>query len=172
MSGSDEAPWELFYWPAWALLDTPMPSLAHIHVAISAVKPRRTAASAAAVGPVAPESAAPPPSPLASGPCDTAVAAAAAAGDPRPCDPTITTSLSPSLAAASTRPAAARAAAPARRLAVAVYMAAAQQHYTSYYDAVEAPLAKAHQAAIAARPRIAAYLASSRCQPWDTDSMM
>ncbi|KXZ42755.1 hypothetical protein GPECTOR_120g422 [Gonium pectorale] len=57
-------------------------------------------------------------------------------------------------------------------LAVYHYMAAAQQHYRAYFDAVEAPLAKAHQARIAARPRIAAYLSSGRCQPWDTDSMM
>ncbi|PNW87542.1 hypothetical protein CHLRE_02g142200v5 [Chlamydomonas reinhardtii] len=57
-------------------------------------------------------------------------------------------------------------------LAVYQYMAAAQQHYRRWYDDVEAPAAKAHQARIAARPRLAAYLASPRCPPWDSDSMM
>ncbi|KAG2483047.1 hypothetical protein HYH03_018076 [Edaphochlamys debaryana] len=57
-------------------------------------------------------------------------------------------------------------------LAVYQCMAAAEQHYGPYYAAQETPLAKAHQAAIAARPRIAAYLHSERCQPWDSDSMM
>ncbi|KAG2423229.1 hypothetical protein HXX76_015486 [Chlamydomonas incerta] len=57
-------------------------------------------------------------------------------------------------------------------LAVYQFMAAAQQHYRQWYDAVEAPAAKAHQARIAARPRLAAYLASDRCLPWDGDSMM
>lgn len=41
-----------------------------------------------------------------------------------------------------------------------------------YYDAQDAPRAKALQARVAARPRIAAYLESERCKPWDTDSMM
>jgi glutathione S-transferase len=57
-------------------------------------------------------------------------------------------------------------------LSVYHFLAAAQQHYSQFYDAVEAPTAKAFQASIAARPRIAAYLASERCQPWDADSMM
>ncbi|GFR48365.1 hypothetical protein Agub_g10255, partial [Astrephomene gubernaculifera] len=57
-------------------------------------------------------------------------------------------------------------------LAVYQYMAAAQQHFHAHYDAVEAPRAKEHQARMAARPRIRDYLASERCQPWDTDSMM
>lgn len=57
-------------------------------------------------------------------------------------------------------------------LAVYHYLAAAEQHYKAYYHSVDAPLAKALQAAVAARPRIAAYLASERCQPWDADSMM
>lgn len=43
---------------------------------------------------------------------------------------------------------------------------------SEYYKAQDTPLAKALQARVAARPRIAAYLQSSRCQPWDTDSMM
>lgn len=51
-------------------------------------------------------------------------------------------------------------------------MAAARQHYGSYYEAVDTPLAKAHAERIAVRPRIAAYLASERCPPWDADSMM
>jgi glutathione S-transferase len=41
-----------------------------------------------------------------------------------------------------------------------------------YYEAEAAPLAKAFKASIEQRPRIAAYLASERCQPWDKDSMM
>uniref|UniRef100_A0A383VC28 Glutathione transferase n=1 Tax=Tetradesmus obliquus TaxID=3088 RepID=A0A383VC28_TETOB len=57
-------------------------------------------------------------------------------------------------------------------LAVYHYLAAAEQHYRPYYEAQAAPLAKAFQASIAQRPRIAAYLASPRCQPWDKDSMM
>jgi len=57
-------------------------------------------------------------------------------------------------------------------LAVYHYLAAAQQHYGQYYDAQAAPLCKAFQARVAARPRIAAYLASDRCLPWDADSMM
>jgi glutathione S-transferase len=58
-------------------------------------------------------------------------------------------------------------------LAVYHFLAAAQQHYGQYYDQVEdAPLAKAFKDSMAARPRIAAYLASDRCPPWDKDSMM
>jgi glutathione S-transferase len=41
-----------------------------------------------------------------------------------------------------------------------------------WYDAQAARLAKSFQASIQQRPRIAAYLASPRCQPWDKDSMM
>jgi glutathione S-transferase len=41
-----------------------------------------------------------------------------------------------------------------------------------YYEAEDAPLAKAFKVSIEQRPRIAAYLASERCQPWDKDSMM
>lgn len=54
------------------------------------------------------------------------------------------------------------------------FLAAAQQHFRPYYDTAiaDAPRCKALQAAVAARPRIAAYLASERCQPWDADSMM
>ncbi len=51
-------------------------------------------------------------------------------------------------------------------------LAAAEQHFKQWYDAVEAPLTKAFQARIAARPNIAAYLESDRCLPWDKDSMM
>lgn len=57
-------------------------------------------------------------------------------------------------------------------IAVYHYLAAAQQHYSSYYDAVDAPLCKAFLRAMAERPGIKAYLASKRCQPWDADSMM
>jgi glutathione S-transferase len=57
-------------------------------------------------------------------------------------------------------------------LAVYHFLAAAQQHYRQYYDSIEAPLCKAFQQAIAERPNIKAYLSSSRCQPWDADSMM
>ncbi|GLC46199.1 hypothetical protein PLESTM_001839600 [Pleodorina starrii] len=57
-------------------------------------------------------------------------------------------------------------------LALYQYMAAAEQHYKQYYDAVDAPRAKEHQRRIASRPRIVAYLQSDRCQPWDKDSMM
>jgi glutathione S-transferase len=41
-----------------------------------------------------------------------------------------------------------------------------------HYEAQDAPLAKAFKASIQRRPRIAAYLASERCQAWDKDSMM
>lgn len=57
-------------------------------------------------------------------------------------------------------------------LAVYHYLAAAEQHFRQYYEAQEAPVAKAFKAGIQQRPRIAAYLASDRCQPWDSDSMM
>jgi glutathione S-transferase len=52
------------------------------------------------------------------------------------------------------------------------WLAAAQQHYSSYFDAVDAPLCKAFLVAMGERPGIKAYLASERCQPWDADSMM
>ncbi|KAF5829064.1 hypothetical protein DUNSADRAFT_16621 [Dunaliella salina] len=57
-------------------------------------------------------------------------------------------------------------------LATYHFLCAAERHYKPYYDAQEAPLAKALQSRVAQRPRIAAYLASDRCQPWDADSMM
>lgn len=57
-------------------------------------------------------------------------------------------------------------------LAVFHFLAAAEQHFKEYYDAVDAPLCKAFKASIQQRPNIAAYLQSERCQPWDTDSMM
>ncbi|KAF8071007.1 Beta-carotene ketolase [Scenedesmus sp. PABB004] len=57
-------------------------------------------------------------------------------------------------------------------LSVYHFLAAAEHHYGDWYGPLDAPLAKAFAASIAARPRIAAYLASPRCQPWDADSMM
>lgn len=57
-------------------------------------------------------------------------------------------------------------------IAVYHFLAAAQQHYKQYYDAIDAPVCKAFLKAMQERPLIKAYLASSRCQPWDADSMM
>lgn len=54
------------------------------------------------------------------------------------------------------------------------YLCALERHYPSYYAPAMAgaPRLQAFKAAIAARPRIAAYLASERCPPWDEDSLM
>lgn len=58
-------------------------------------------------------------------------------------------------------------------LAVYHYLAAAQQHFRTYFDDIhDAPICKAFMQAIADRPRIKAYLESERCQPWAEDSMM
>lgn len=54
------------------------------------------------------------------------------------------------------------------------WLAAVEHHMPGAYAAAiqGAPLCAALAAQVAARSRIAAYLASSRCQPWDRDSLM
>lgn len=54
------------------------------------------------------------------------------------------------------------------------YLCALERHYKEWYDAAVAgaPRVAAFKERVAARPRIAAYLASGRSPPWDKDSLM
>lgn len=54
------------------------------------------------------------------------------------------------------------------------YLCALDQHYKKWYEEAisKAPRLAAFKAAIGARPRIVAYLASGRSPPWDDDSLM
>jgi glutathione S-transferase len=54
------------------------------------------------------------------------------------------------------------------------YVEALLRHYSTWAEEQlsKHPRTAAHRAAVAARPRVAAYLASNRCPPWDEDSLM
>lgn len=54
------------------------------------------------------------------------------------------------------------------------YLCALERHYAPHYgrEIAARPLLRAFKARVAARPRIAAYLASGRSPPWDADSLM